>query len=207
MITNEISEKELVISNSPVPMIKVTHIYERPRYEGRINYDSHWYCKDVIDNLLNSVKIWTPCSDFSTLCNVEINDDIFTGNLEKDLEIFEGYISKEYPGEEYNAYVLGAYIHSSVSFSISKEGDHRCKFDSGQLGFIAIPKDKDMFYNSSSINKIVKDLDDAWNGYYVEYYVYDNFLDEIINSNITSSLDNIEKYKAECKTKYGVTFD
>lgn len=207
MITNEISEKELIITNSPVPMMKVTHIYEKPRYNGCINYDCRWYCEDVIDNILDSVKIWTPCTDFSKLCNVEINEDIFTGKLEKDLEIYEAYIKEEFPDEEYDVYVLGAYIHSGVSFSISKEGDHRCRFDSGQLGFIAVPKDKDKFYNSSRLNKIVVDLNDAWNGYYEEYYVFDNFLDEIVDSYITSSSDNIGEYKAACKTKYGVTFE
>ena len=43
-------------------------------------------------------------------------------------------------GEEYEAFVLGAYIHSGTSFSISKTGDHRCRFDSGNLGFIGVPK-------------------------------------------------------------------
>lgn len=58
-------------------------------------------------------------------------------------------------GDEYEAFVLGAYIHSETSFSISKTGDHRCRFDSCNLGFIGVPK-------GTNPDKIAEELTAAW---------------------------------------------
>lgn len=91
---------------------------------------------------------------------------------EYDIPRYEMAIEDNEFGEgKYEAFVLGAYIHSGTSFSISKTGDHRCRFDSCNLGFIGVPK-------SMNVDEIAEELTAAWEG---EYKGYDNLLDDYEN--------------------------
>lgn len=86
---------------------------------------------------------------------------------------------------KYEAFVLGAYIHS---FSISKTGDHRCRFDSGTLGFIGVPK-------GTNPDEIAEELTAACNG------EYDNLTDDSICS---YDYNELEKWKEEARSKYNI---
>lgn len=165
-----------------------------PRYKGHISC-ANWYCDEVISEIKDECKIWTPCREYSSLSNTDFEP---TGILEKDLSKFESEM-----GDEYECYVLGAYVHSSTSFSISKSGDHRCRFDSGQLGFIAIPKKC-----SWSSNQISDMLTSAWNGEYLEFSIIDQLTDDW---NVDDCIgvwydDYVMDYVKRCKTEYGVDF-
>ena len=176
---------------------KVVHVveeYDIPRYEMLVRDDCSDDCEMVIEDIKYCCKLWVKSCNYSNLTNVELDEDeVFEGkSLAGDLAGFQSAI-----GEEYEAFVLGAYIHSGTSFSISKTGDHRCRFDSGTLGFIGVPK-------GTNPDKIAEELTAAWNGEYQGYDIYDNLLDDYVDSICDYDYKNLEKWKEEARKKYGV---
>lgn len=159
---------------------EIVEEYDIPRYEMRVRDD----CEMAIEDIKYCCKIYVKSRDYSNLTNVEGDFD--------DLAGFQSAI-----GEEYEAFVLGAYIHSGTSFSISKTGDHRCRFDSGTLGFIGVPK-------GMNPDKIAEELTAACNGEYEGYEIYDNLTDDYVDSICDYDYKNLKKWKEEAREKYGV---
>lgn len=181
-------------------VIRVTETYEFPRYTASI-VCADWECEWVVNEITEDCKIWTPCRDYQSLHNFDLDEDDLTGDLQEDLEMFESKVKEEYPDVEVECYVLGAYVHSGTSFSISKGGDHRCAFDSGQLGFIAVPKN---YYMSP--DRIAEQLTAAWNGEFMEYQVYDELREEIVDSITTADYSEAKEWTEKFEKRYGVDF-
>lgn len=175
-------------------VIRVCETYEINRYTPSI-VCADWECDFALNEILENCKIWTPCRDYQSLHNFDLDEDELTGDLQEDLKIFESKF-----GEEYECYVLGAYVHSGTSFSVSKSGDHRCRFDSGQLGFIAIPK------NYSTPDKVAKTLTSIWNGEFMEYSVYDELKGDFADSITTDSYFEAKEWTQKWEEIYGVDF-
>jgi hypothetical protein len=173
-------------------VIRVCENYELDRYTPSVRC-SQWECESVVEDILYNCKIWTPCRDYKSLHNFDLDEEELTGNLQEDLKIFESKV-----GDEYECYVLGAYVHSGTSFSISKEGDHRCRFDSGQLGFIAIPK----AYSTPDI--VAHNLTSAWNGEFMEFSVYDELKEDVADSVVTDNYN--DSAIKDLEEMYGVDF-
>ena len=174
--------KTITLKNENI--VHVVEEYDIPRYEMRVRDDCSDECEMVIEDIEYCCKIWVKSRNYSNLTNVEGDFD--------DLAGFQSAI-----GEEYEAFVLGAYIHSGTSFSISKTGDHRCRFDSGTLGFIGVPK-------GMNPDKIAEELTAAWNGEYEGYEIYDNLTDDYVDSICDYDYKNLKKWKEETREKYGV---
>ena len=165
-------------------IVHVVEEYDIPRYEMRVRDDCSDECEMVIEDIEYCCKIWVKSCNYSNLTNVEGDFD--------DLAGFQSAI-----GDEYEAFVLGAYIHSGTSFSISKTGDHRCRFDSGNLGFIGVPK-------GMNPDKIAEELTAAWEGEYEGYEIYDNLTDDYVDSICDYDYNSLEEWKKEAREKYGV---
>lgn len=165
-------------------IVHVVEEYDIPRYEMRVRDDCSDECEMVIEEIKDCCKLWVKARDYSNLTNVEGDFD--------DLAGFQSAI-----GDEYEAFVLGAYIHSGTSFSISKTGDHRCRFDSGTLGFIGVPKDMNP-------DKIAEELTAAWNGEYEGYEIYDNLTDDYVDSICDYDYNSLEEWKEEARSKYNI---
>ena len=157
-------------------IVHVVEEYDIPRYEMRVRDDCSDECEMAIKDIKTYCKLWVKSRNYSNLTNVEGDFD--------DLAGFQSAI-----GEEYEAFVLGAYIHSGTSFSISKTGDHRCRFDSGTLGFIGVPK-------GTNPDEIAEELTAAWNG---EYEIYDNLTDDYVDYICDYDYKNLEKWKEEAR--------
>ena len=162
-------------------IVHVVEEYDIPRYEMRVRDE----CEMAIQDIQNHCKLYVKARNYSNLTNVEGDFD--------DLAGFQSAIGEG----KYEAFVLGAYIHSGTSFSISKTGDHRCRFDSGNLGFIGVPK-------GMNPDKIAEELTAAWEGEYEGYDIYDNLTDEYVDSICDYDYKNLEKWKEEAREKYGV---
>lgn len=158
--------------------------YDLPRYEMRVRDDCSDECEMAIEEIEYCCKIWVKSRDYSNLTNVEGDFD--------DLAGFQSAI-----GDEYEAFILGAYIHSGTSFSISKTGDHRCRFDSANLGFIGVPK-------GMNPDEIAEELTAAWEGEYKGYDIYDNLTDEYVDSICSYDYNELEKWKEEARSKYNI---
>lgn len=182
--------------------VEVTTVIEQPRYEGHMNY-SEAECDMVVEDFTEQNKVWTMKNSREGFNNLDTGEDWEPecNSVEDDIASFQKYLDETYGEGKYEAYALGAYIHSAVSFAFNKSEDCRCHWDSGTCGFVGI--NKECQYN---LSVLASQLSDAWNGYIYVLSVYDNYEDEVVDE-ITSldSDDDISKWKAEMKEKYSVT--
>ena len=183
-------------------VVHVTEEYDLPRYEVRVRYDCSDECEMAIEDIKDCCKLWVGSYNYSNLTNVELDEDeVFEGKSLADyLAGYQKFLDNKFGEGKYEAFVLGAYIHSGTSFSISKTGDHRCRFDSGTLGFIGVPK-------GTNLAKIAEELTAAWNGEYQGYEIYDNLLDDYVDSICDYDYNGLEEWKKSAKLKYDVEFD
>ena len=178
----------------------VKEVYE-DRYEGQIEYDQ-CECEFVVDDFKEQNKVWCKNSreGFENL-NTGENWEPEYQSVESDIESFQKYLDDTYGKDKYEAYALGAYIHSAVSFAFNKGEDTRCRWDSGTVGFVGINKELNVDLNSYASN-----LSDAWNGSIEVLSVYDNYDGDQVDSIwSTESQEAINKWKDEMKEKYGVS--
>lgn len=180
--------KTITLKNENI--VHVVEEYDIPRYEMRVRYDCSDECEMVIEDIKNYCKIWVKACNYSNLTNVEL-DEVF------DLASYQKFLDNKFGEGKYEAFVLGAYIHSGTSFSISKTGDHRCRFDSGTLGFIGVPE-------GTNPDEIAVELTAAWNGEYEGYEIYDNLTDDYVDSICSYDYNELKKWKEEARKKYGV---
>ena len=170
-------------------IVHVVEEYDIPRYEMQVRDDCSDECEMAIEDIEYCCKIWVKSQNYSNLTNVEGDFNNLAG--------YQKFLDREFGDGKYEAFVLGAYIHSGTSFSISKTGDHRCKFDSCNLGFIGVPK-------GTNVDEIAEELTAAWEGEYKGYDIYDNLTDDYVDSICDYDYKNIEKWKEEARKKYGV---
>ena len=174
-------------------VVHVTEEYDIPRYEMLVRDDCSDECEMTIEDIQNHCKIWVKSCNYSNLTNVELDEDeVFEGkSLAGDLAGYQKFLDNKFGEGKYEAFVLGAYIHSGTSFSISKTGDHRCRFDSGTLGFIGVPK-------GTNPDEIAEELTVAWNG------EYDNLTDDYVDSICDYDYNSLKKWKEEARSKYNL---
>lgn len=178
----------------------VKEVYE-PRYTGECVY-SQDECESIIENIKDENKIWTrKCrAGFELLCTEQSWEPSNTF-VEKDIDLFQKYLDKKYGVGKYEAFALGAYIHTNVSFALNKSEDNRCRFDSGTCGFIGVPKEK-----VADKNKLANLMSDAWNGNICEYQVYDNYDDDYVEG-CWSYEEDLDEWLKQSSTEYGIDWD
>lgn len=173
-----------------------------PRYVGFERY-CEWACEDITNDFTDNNKIWiTPREreGFKGVYDTKEDWEPEGISVEKDIESFQKYLDETYGEGKYEAYALGAYIHSAVSFAFNKGEDTRCRWDSGTCGFVGI--NKEMNYD---LSRLASNISDAWNGWIQEIGVYDNYNEEIVDSIYsTESVKEINEFKDRMKKEYGV---
>lgn len=180
------------------------------RYTPRIDGCCDWICEDTIDEIKRECKIYVPRGEYSSLCNFNMDYDLLTGDLSADLETFQNELDSQFGSRKYEAFVLGAYVHSATAFSVNKSGNRVCRFDSSQLGFIGLPVDSnngEFYYTADKADKVAKELTNAWNGHYCEYQIYDELNEEIVESCVFAGFETDSEWLEDVRQKYGVSFD
>lgn len=206
-------EKHMYETENP-DKVKVVETYEVDRYEPKV-YNCQEECESTIEEIKECCKIYVPRGDYSNLTTFEINYDDLTGKtLEEDREIFQKKLDEAFGKDMYEAFVLGAYIHSGTAFSVNKTGNHVCRFDSSQLGFIGLRKGVDDYYSAEHPDHVADMLTAAWEGQFNEYFVYDNLVGDMTYDEqgepenlITADYDTARTFCDKMKEKYGVDFD
>lgn len=196
-------------------MVHVIETYDEPRYTPRIWGNCECECENTINEIKESCKIYVPRGDYKGLTTFEIDYDELTGKtLAEDLEIFQKLLDKEFGKDQYEAFVLGAYIHSGTSFSVNKTGNHVCQWDSSQLGFIGLKKNVEDCYSAEHPDKVAEMLTAAWEGEFNEYQVIDNLTDECAvtengdyESLTTCDYKEAQEWCDKMEQKYGISFD
>ena len=196
-------------------IVKVTETYDEPRYMPRIWGNCEWECENTINEIKECCKIYVPKGDYKNLTTFEIDYDELTGKtLEEDREIFQKLLDKEFGEGEYEAFVLGAYIHSGTAFSVNKTGNHVCQWDSSQLGCIGLKKNVEDMYSAEHPDKVADMLTAAWEGEFNEYQVIDNLTDECaLDDNgdyvsiVTADYKEAQEWCKKVGEKYGISFD
>lgn len=203
--------KEVILLDEKT--VRVVEQYDCPRYRGYALGNCQFKCEDVVNRIKEDCKIWVkPTSDFSSLITFNIDSDQLIGQtLTDDLEIYQKLLDEEFGKDKYEAFVLGAYIHSSVSFSINKCGNQVCRFDSSQLGFIGLPKNEADAQCASNLagnaEKIAESLTAAWNGEFVEYGVIDELSSDTVECLVTADYTEAREFRKKILDKYGIDLD
>ena len=190
--------------------VKVTITYELDRYDPQIYGGCQEICEETVKEIQEVSKIWTSQKgDYAGLTNVKLDpDEVFTGKtLTEDLEKYQQYLDKTFGKDEYEAFVLGAYIHSGTSFSVNKSGNHVCRWDSSQLGFIGLKKNVEDIYSAKHPDKVAEMLTAAWEGEFLEYQVVDNLTNDVVDSIVTADYKEAQDWCAKAEEKYHVSFD
>lgn len=183
-------------------MVEETIVKEIPRYEGICNY-SQAECEMIAEDFKNLNKVWTMKHHREGFDSLDTKEDWEPEGIsvEKDIESFQKYLDETYGKDKYEAYALGAYIHSTVSFAFNKGEDNRCRWDSGTCGFVGINKELNV-----DLNQYASQLSDAWNGYVYVLEIWDNLNDEVVDEILsTESCKAISEWKDKMKEQYGVT--
>lgn len=184
-------------------MVEETIVKTMPRYVGFERY-CEWACEDITNDFTGNNKIWiTPHEreGFKGVYDTKEDWEPEGISVEKDIESFQKYLDETYGKDKYEAYALGAYIHSAVSFAFNKGEDTRCRWDSGTIGFVGINKELHVDLNTYASN-----LSDAWNGSVEILSVYDNYEDDWVDEIYsTESIATINDWKERMKAEYGVT--
>lgn len=179
--------------------VNVVTVATMPRYEGHI-YASQGGCAMLVDSIKENCDIWCARSREGFEVLNTINDWEPEGeSLQKDIESFQQYLDEKYGKDNLVAYALGAYIHSLVSFSISKSEDNRCRWDSGTCGFIGIPNNM-----VDQTRQIAEDLSNGWNGEVYEYQVWDNLKNDMVDSEM--SYGDIKGFMKRAQDEFGIDF-
>lgn len=183
-------------------MVEETIVKEIPRYEGICNY-SQAECEMIAEDFKEINKVWTIKHNREGFDSLDTKEDWEPKGIsvEKDIESFQKYLDETYGKDKYEAYALGAYIHSAVSFAFNKGEDNRCRWDSGTCGFVGINKELNV-----DLNQYASQLSDAWNGYVYVLEIWDNLNDEVVDEILsTESCKVISEWKDKMKEQYGVT--
>ena len=183
-------------------MVEETIVKETPRYEGICNY-SQAECEMIAEDFKNLNKVWTMKHNREGFDSLDTKEDWEPeGNsVCEDIESFQKYLDETYGKDKYEAYALGAYIHSAVSFAFNKGEDNRCRWDSGTCGFVGINKELNV-----DLNQYASQLSDAWNGWVYVLEIWDNLNDEVVDEILsTESCKVISEWKDKMKEQYGVT--
>ena len=183
-------------------MVEETIVKEIPRYEGICNY-SQAECEMIAEDFKEINKVWTMKHNREGFDSLDTKEDWEPeGNsVCEDIESFQKYLDETYGKDKYEAYALGAYIHSTVSFAFNKGEDNRCRWDSGTCGFVGISKELNV-----DLNQYASQLSDAWNGYVYVLEIWDNLNDEVVDEILsTESCKAINEWKDKMKEQYGVT--
>ena len=183
-------------------MVEETIVKEIPRYEGICNY-SQAECEMIAEDFKNLNKVWTMKHNREGFDSLDTKEDWEPeGNsVCEDIESFQKYLDETYGKDKYEAYALGAYVHSAVSFAFNKGEDNRCRWDSGTCGFVGINKELNV-----DLNQYASQLSDAWNGYVYVLEIWDNLNDEVVDEILsTESCKVISEWKDKMKEQYGVT--
>lgn len=174
---------------------------ELPRYEGYETY-SQTECDFVVEDFKENCKIWTTkhSREGFEILDTKENWEPEGETLSEDLDSYQKYLDDTYGAGKYEAYTIGAYIHSAVSFAFGKSEDRRCPWDSGTIGFIGIPVEW------KELGKQAQILSDAWNGWISILEVVDNLTEEVVDEIYsTEDWNTIQKWKENVKEKFGVT--
>lgn len=179
--------------------VNVVTVATVPHYEGYI-YASQGGCTMLVDSIKENYDIWCARSREGFEVLNTINDWEPEGeSLQKDLESFQQYLDEKYGKDNLVAYALGAYIHSMVSFSISKSEDNRCRWDSGTCGFIGIPNNM-----VDQTRQIAEYLTNGWNGEVYEYQIWDNLKNDMVDYEM--SYGDIKGFMKRAQDEFGIDF-
>lgn len=193
------NEERKLLDNGNVEVITTKEV---PRYVGQERYDE-CECQMISEDFMEQNKVWMTKHSregFQVLDTKE-NWEPEGESVEADIESFQKYLDEEYGEGKYEAYSIGAYIHSMVSFSFNKGEDNRCRWDSGTVGFVGINKELRI-----DLNTYARSLSDAWNGTIEVLEVVDNLTDDVVDEIYsTEEWKEIHNWKENVKEKYGVT--
>lgn len=179
-----------------------TRVYEKPLYELRKTQADYWWDSGEFEEYLINRQIVSYSPTYKWLTSPDCSFSSDSRNANEVLELFTKYVKKTH--KDYNVYVLQEYRHSGSCFHLTETTTRIDRWDSGIVGFMALPKDVDSVRLGNMIT-------DVYEGTIDVYEVVNNETDDVEDSYEywlnTDSIDAWNKMEKEIKDKYGIDLD
>lgn len=192
----KVNETKIKVGNK---IVKTT-VEELPLYRVIRGQAFYWWEDGEFEDYLLSKNIISYSIQYAWLNNANFSSD--SRNASEVLELFTKYINKKYKG--YKVYVIQEYRHSGSCFHLTETTKKIDEWDSGIVGFMALPKTE----NATTIANMITDV---YNGTIDLIEVVDNETEEIVDSyEYWLNTDSYKKYKEiqkDIKDKYGLDID
>lgn len=180
-------------------IIKTT-VEELPLYRINKTQASYWWESGEFEEFLHEEKIISYTPQYKWLNTTSFTSD--STNANEVLKEFTKYVSKLH--KDYKVYVLQEYRHSGSCFHLTETTDRIDRWDSGIVGFMALPKNT----NAGTIANMITDV---YEGTIDLIEIIDNETEEIIDTyEYWLNADTYEKYnniQKEIKDTYGIGID
>lgn len=129
-----ISNERKLVGNKVIETV----VRALPRYSlCRTNADYYWE-NDLFGDMVREAGLLCFSIGHKWLNNTDFTSD--THDKYEDYDLFSKYVKENYKDKEYDIYVLQEYRHSGSYFYLVKTLDNIDRWDSGVVGFIAMPK-------------------------------------------------------------------
>ena len=180
-------------------IIKTT-VEELPLYRINKTQASYLWEDGEFEDYLIYKQIITYSPQYKWLNNTSFTSD--SRNANEVLELFTKYINEKH--KDYKVYVLQEYRHSGSCFHLTETTDRIDRWDSGIVGFMALPTNE----NKDTIANMITDV---YEGTIDLIEIIDNETEEQVDSyEYWLNTDRIEKYKKiqkDIKDNYDIDMD
>lgn len=180
-------------------IIKTT-VEELPLYRINKIQAFYWWEDGEFEDYLINKQIVAYSPQYKWLNNTSFTSD--STNANEVLKEFTKYISKLH--KDYKVYVLQEYRHSGSCFHLTETTDKIDRWDSGIVGFMALPTNE----NKDTIANMITDV---YEGTIDLIEIIDNETEEQVESyEYWLNTDSYKKYKEiqkDIKDKYGLDID
>jgi len=183
-------------------LVEIIETRQVPRYSLSAA-TADWETEGVIEHIKESCFIYCKARDYSGLHNLDI--ELEQESFDKDKIALQKYLDKTHGKSKYKVLALMVYVHGATRFYIRETRVKVCAWDSGCLGFIAVPAE----WTDKDIDNAADMMTDAWEGSITEYAVTDNLNDEIVDSFVeylhATPIEMAEKERARINEVFGFT--
>ena len=198
------NEIQIVCNERKVVGNKVIETVVRalPRYRLCRTQANEYWDHGLFDDMVRKAGLLCFSIEHTWLNNMEFTSD--THDKYEDYDLFRKFVKENYKDKEYDIYVLQEYRHSGSCFYLTETLDNIDRWDSGVVGFIAMPK-------TESPSVWANRITDVYEGTVDVIEVIDNETDDVeysfeywLHSTEIAEWKNKQKYILE---KYGLDID
>lgn len=180
--------------------VVVTYEEELPRYSVRKRQADYWWDNGEFEDYLINLGVVCYSIVYKWLDNCSYEND--SRDKYEVLEDFKKWVYSNH--KDYDVYVLQEYRHSGSVFHLTKTADNVDRWDSGVVGFMALPK-------KVNASHLANEITDVYNGSVDVVEVVDNLTDDVLEQYEfwlhSGSIEEEQKIRKHIKDNFNCEVD